>query len=113
VADAGRVVLGEESFRIRTRASRELVIVLRSHPNAEARALRARGGVVAAIDIETAGLVVRVEGNPVARIEVPNHPGWNEHVIRVPADALVSDVTRLRLSGQYTAFQYWFFQPRR
>ena len=49
VADAGRAILGEESFRIRTRPSRELVIVVRSHPRAEARALRARGGVVAAL----------------------------------------------------------------
>ena len=113
VADAGRAILGEESFRVHTRPGRELVVVLRSHPRAEARAFRARGGVVAALEIPTARLVVRVERDPVARLELQIRPGWNEHVFRIPAEAIVSEVTRLRLSGQYTAFHYWFFQPLR
>jgi hypothetical protein len=113
LADAGRAVLGEESFRIQTHPGRDLLIVVRSHPRAEARALRARGGVVRALEVSTAGLVVRVEGEPVARVELPNQPGWNEHVIRIPGAAITGDLTRLRLSGRYTAFRYWFFQPVR
>ena len=48
-----------------------------------------------------------------ARLELTNAPGWNEHVFEIPGDAQGEDVTELRLSGQYTAFRYWFFQPRR
>jgi hypothetical protein len=113
LADAGRAILGEESFHVRTHPGRNLVIVVRSHPTAEARALRARGGVVRALEIPTAGLVARVDGAPVLRLEIPNRPGWNEHVLRVPGAAVTGQRTRLRLSGRYTAFHYWFFQPAR
>ena len=113
VADGGRVILGEERFRVRAHAGRELVVVVRSHPRAEGRALGARGGLVAALEIPRAGLVVQAEGQIVARLELPNTPGWNEHVFRVPGDALGVDATDLRLSGQYTAFHYWFFQAPR
>ena len=50
----------------RAETRRDLLIVVRSHPRAEARALRARGGVVRALEVSTAGLVVRVDGEPVA-----------------------------------------------
>jgi hypothetical protein len=113
VADGGRVILGEERFRVRAERGRELVVVLRSHPRAEGRALGARGGRVAALEIPRAGLVVQAEGRTVARLELPNTPGWNEHVFRVPGDALGDGATQLRLSGRYTSFQYWFFQARR
>ena len=112
VADGGRVILGEERFRVRARPGRDLVVVVRSHPKAEGRALRARGGVVAALEVPIAGLVVQAEGVTVARLELPNAPGWNEHVFRVPGDALGIGTTDLRLAGQYTAFHYWFFQSR-
>ena len=72
MADAGRVILGEESFDVRTRPGRELVMVVRSHPRAEARALRARGGLVAPLEVATAGMVVSADGSPVARVELPN-----------------------------------------
>jgi hypothetical protein len=88
------------------------MVVVRSHPRAEGRALRGRGGIVAALEIPLAGLVVQAEGQTVARLELPNAPGWNEHVFLVPGDALGDGRTELRLSGRYTAFHYWFFQPR-
>ncbi len=110
VADGGRVIIGEERFRVRAHAGRDLVVVVRSHPRAEGRALRAGGGVVAALEVPMAGLVVRAEGQTVTRLELRNVPGWNEHVFRVPGDALAKGTTQLRLSGQYTAFYYWFFQ---
>jgi hypothetical protein len=110
VADGGRAVLGGESFRVETRPGRDLVVVLRSHPRAEARALRARGGLVKALELRTSRAVVSVDDRPLLRLELPNAPGWNEHVFRVPGEAVTGPETRLRLSGQYTAFHYWFFQ---
>jgi hypothetical protein len=113
VADAGRVILGEERFRVRVRPGRELVVVVRSHPRAEGRALRSGGGVVVALEVPQAGLVVEADGRVVSRLELTNAPGWNEHVFRVPGDALEKDQAELRLSGRYTAFHYWFFQSPR
>jgi hypothetical protein len=112
VADGGRAILGEERFRVDTRPARPLVVVLRSHREAEARALRAQGGLVASLEVPTARLVVRAGGREVARLELSNRPGWNEHVFEVPGDAVADGATELHLVGQYTAFRYWFFQPR-
>jgi hypothetical protein len=110
VADGGRVIIGEERFRVRAREGRDLVVVVRTHPRAEGRALSARGGVVAALEVPTAGLLVQAEGRKVARLELANTPGWNEHVFRIPGESLGAGATDLRLSGRYTAFHYWFFQ---
>ena len=88
------------------------MIVVRSHPRAEARALTAGRGLVAALEIPRAGLVVHVRGDEAARFELDNAGGWNEHVLRVPGAAVGAGRTELRLSGRYTAFHYWFFQAR-
>jgi hypothetical protein len=113
VADAGRAILGHESFRVRARRGRPLVVVLRSHSDVEVRVLGAHGGFVRRLEIPEARLVVRAQGLEVARLELASAPGWNEHVFEIPGDALAEGATELRLSGQYTSFQYWFFQPRR
>jgi hypothetical protein len=113
VADGGRAILGYESFDVSARRGRPLVVVLRSHPNLEVRVLGSHGGFVRRLEIPEARLVVQTQGREVARLELENAPGWNEHVFEIPGDALGEDSTRLRLSGQYASFRYWFFQPRR
>jgi hypothetical protein len=112
VADAGRLILGEERFRVRTRAARDLVMVVRSHRRAEARALRAGGGLVAGLEVPTETLVVQVGDQQLAHVVRSNGDGWSEHVLRLPGEAVKDGMTELRLTGRYTAFHYWFFQPR-
>ena len=46
----------------------------------------------------------------VARLALPNRPGWNEHVLRVPAGAVSEGTTALELVGRYASFHYWFYQ---
>ncbi len=110
LADAGRLVLGGESFRVRTRAGRDLVVVLRTRSSLVARALRASGGFAAEVEVPEAGVVVLADGREVARLALSNAPGWNEHVFRVPAAAVGEGFTRLELRGRYAAFHYWFYQ---
>jgi hypothetical protein len=110
LADAGRLILGGESFRVRTRAAREIVVVLRSRSPVLARALRAQGSVAVPVEVPGMGIVARVAGREVARLALANGPGWNEHVFRVPADAVSEGETELVLSGRYAAFHYWFYQ---
>lgn len=110
LADAGRLVLGGESFRVRTRSGRDLVVVLRSRSSLVARALSARGGFAAEVEVPEAGVVVLAGGREVARLALHNAPGWNEHVIRVEADAVGDGFTSLELRGRYAAFHYWFYQ---
>ena len=110
LADAGRLIVGGESFRVRTRGGRALVVVLRSRSPVEARALRAQGGVAVPVEVASMGVVVRVADREVARLTLANRPGWNEHVFRLPADAVSEGATELSLSGRYAAFHYWFYQ---
>jgi 4-amino-4-deoxy-L-arabinose transferase-like glycosyltransferase len=110
LADAGRLIVGGESFRARTRAGRDLVIVLRSRSPVVATALTARGAVVVPVEVPEMGIVVRAGGREVARLALPNRPGWNEHVFRVAASAVSEKTTDLALSGRYATFHYWFYQ---
>ncbi len=110
LADAGRLVLGGESFRVRTRAGRDLVVVMRSRSSIVARSLRASGGLAVEVAVPRIGLVVHAAGRDVAKLVADNAPGWNEHVLRVPQDAVGEGFTQLQLDGRYAAFHYWFYQ---
>ena len=111
LADAGRLILGGESFRVRTRAGRDLVMVLRTRSSVVARAMRASGGhgdggrASRRPASWSRRAAARSRGSRCA-----NAPGWNEHLIRVPAEAVGDGVTRLELRGRYAAFHYWFYQ---
>jgi hypothetical protein len=110
LADAGRLIVGGESFRVRTHGGRAVVVVLRSRSPVGVRSLRAQGGLAVPVDVAGMGIVVRAGGREVARLALANRPGWNEHVFRVPADAVSEGPTELTLSGRYASFHYWFYQ---
>lgn len=110
LADAGRLILGHESFDVRTRAGRPLLVVLRTRSSIVARSLRSSGGLATEVAVPQAGIAIRANGREVARLSLPSAPGWNEHVIRLPADAVGEGSTRLELRGRYAAFHYWFYQ---
>jgi hypothetical protein len=110
LADAGRLVLGRESFRVRTHGGRELVVVLRTRSSIAARALRAQGPLAVPVELPEAGFAVRVDGREILRLALPNRPGWNEHVVRLPGSAVAEGTTGLELVGRYASFRYWFYQ---
>lgn len=110
LADAGRLILGGESFRLRTRPGRDLVVVLRTHRPVVAQALRAQGSLAIPVELAETGIVVRTGGRVALRLALPNRPGWNEHVLRIPAASVPGESTELQLSGRYAAFRYWFYQ---
>jgi hypothetical protein len=110
LADAGRLIVGGESFRVRTHGGRGLVVVLRSRSPLVATTMRARGTAAVPIDVPEVGIVVRVGGREALRLARPNGPGWSEHVFRVPPDLVSEGATDLELSGRYPAFHYWFYQ---
>jgi hypothetical protein len=112
VADGGRPILGNETFRVRTRARRDLVVVFRTSAEVEGRTTRggAAGSQSHVIEIPQAGFVLRAGGRALPPLSFPNRRGWNEHVFKVPADAVQEGETELRFSGRYASFQYWFYQ---
>jgi hypothetical protein len=104
-------VLGGESFTVRgTRAGRDLVVVLRTHSPAEARLLRARGPTISTFALPTVTMTLGVAGKTVARLDLPNADGWNEHVLRVPGSVVSDGSTRLSLTGRYASYRFWFYQ---
>lgn len=110
VADAGRVILGSESFRVRTERGRDLLVVMRTAPGAAVGVLRPSGNGVFDVQVQAAGLVLLADGREVLRAARRPAPGWDEWVLRVPAAALGDGATHLELRGRYAAFFYWFFQ---
>jgi len=90
---------------------RDLVVVLRTRSSVVAQAWRRPGDSFALpVEVPVTGLVVRAGGREVLRQSLPNRPGWNEHVLRVPAAAVAEGTTALEVAGRYAAFRYWFYQ---
>lgn len=111
VADAGRVILGEESFRVRTHAGRDLLIVMRTADSASAGILQASGAGQFPVEFPEAGIILRIAGRTVGRIGFHPRAGWDEQVFRITADRVEEGSTALTLSGRYASYYYWFFQP--
>jgi hypothetical protein len=110
VADAGRLIIGEESFSVRTGAGRDLIIVMRTADSATAGVLRASGTGQVPMQIPEAGIVLRADAKPVGRVSFRPRPGWDEQVFRITADRVQEGRTRIQLSGRYASFYFWFFQ---
>ncbi len=110
LADAGRVVLGEESFVLAVTSGRDLLLVLRTAPEASARLMRASGSREVALAFDEAFIDLRVGGQAVTQKRFRPAVGWDEVVFTIPADAVRVPRLALRLAGRYASFRYWAFQ---
>jgi hypothetical protein len=110
VADAGRAVFGAESFTVAALPGRDLVIVVRTSDTAEAGVMRAEGPVRLALGFTTSAAAVEVDGQPAVRGSFSPRAGWDEVVWTVPASLVRNERLRVRVSGRYAAFRYWFYQ---
>lgn len=110
VADAGRAILGHESFRVKTTPGRDLVVVMRTAGSAQAAVLRSGGSGVFELEVPEAGIIVHVGSEVATRVGFRPRPGWNELVFRVPARLVRSAETELLLQGRYVSHFFWFFQ---
>ncbi|MCU0241228.1 MAG: hypothetical protein MUF51_02255 [Vicinamibacteria bacterium] len=110
VIDAGRAILGSESFQIRAHPGRELVMVMRTSSKISARIMTQSGSREHAIEFPECGFTLRI-GNQVAqKILYRPHPGWNEQVVRLEAGLVATPTLQLTLTGRYPSFYYWFYQ---
>jgi hypothetical protein len=109
-AEGGRAILGDESFRVRTRPGRDLTIVLRTAPSLTVNLFRASGPVGYAMSFPDAVVSLRVDGQPLGRHAFRPPEGWSDVALRVPADRIAGAETAIEISGRYAAFRYWFYQ---
>jgi hypothetical protein len=110
VMDAGRAILGHESFTLRAARGRDLVLVMRTAASVNANVYRASGNGSYGLELAEAGLTIEAEGQSAGRFAFRPRPGWDEQVLRIPGSLLGEGRTRLRLSGRYASFFYWAFQ---
>jgi len=110
VADAGRVILGSETFRVRSRRGRDLLLVLRTAKAAPVALRQAALTGLHTLEQPRPRLEVRANGVVLARLEVPLGSGWSEVALTLPGSGLSEPETELTVSGHYASFRYWFFQ---
>lgn len=111
VIDAGRAILGRESFDVRTSAERDLVVVMRTAADIDVGIQRTDGRPRQS-NVQFPEAIVRVgsQGRHISDVRLRPQPGWDEAILRIPHDALREGKTRLVLSGRYASFYYWFYQ---
>jgi hypothetical protein len=110
VADGGRAILGQESFRVRTTRGKDLIVVLRTARAMNVGVFRAGAAGQYGLEFPEASLEVRADGKPATRAALRPRPGWDEWVFRVRGDLLGEGATTLTVSGRYFSFSYWFYQ---
>jgi hypothetical protein len=111
VADAGRVIVGSESFLVRgTAPGRDLVVLMRTAPSHTANLLRASGRSAQVFAFPEAGLRLFAGGREAAHWRGTPRDGWDEVVLRVPGTLVGAPDTRLTLRGRYASFYFWFLQ---
>jgi len=110
VADAGRAILGSETFRVRAERGRDLVVVLRTAPGLEVATRQASLTGLLPLEFPEAGFLAQVGNGSLPPVTFRPHSGWNEIVLRVPGALLSEAETEVHLKGRYASFQYWFFQ---
>jgi hypothetical protein len=115
VTEVGELVLGSETFTIRTIPGKDLRIV--------ARLLRDTTAVVAGRDaklysrayamVSPSRMVVLAGDASAADIEVsypPSTTAYHEILMAVPGSLIVSDRTELTIGGDHIPCAYWFYQ---
>lgn len=110
VADAGRAILGAESFRLRHAPGRDVVLVLRTAREIEATVWQASGVTRHVLSFEAARLSLRAGGRVAASAEFRPRDGWDEVVLLVPGDRLTGSDTAFEVSGRFASFRYWAYQ---
>ena len=110
MADAGRAIIGSESFEVNTTPGRDLVIVMRTAQVVPVTVLRPGGSGAEPLQFVESELDVLADDRPAAHARFRPGAGWDEAVILVPGAALTRPRTRLELTGRYAAYRYWFYQ---
>jgi hypothetical protein len=107
-ADAGRAVWGYERFVVSTRPGRDLLIVLRTAPNARANIWTVAGATAFDLDFPEETIALSVDGQRLGAAS-PAAQAWRA-LLRVEGARIVGPRTTLELRGRYASFRYWLYQ---
>jgi hypothetical protein len=110
LVDAGRAIFGEEVFEIDTRPGRALNVVMRTAASLDVNVLRPTTSGRFRLDLGEAHVRVALDGAPAVSAVFTPRAGWDELLLQLPAAAVTSECSTLRVSGRYASFRYWFYQ---
>lgn len=110
VADAGRAILGSESFEVRTIPGRELVLVLRTAPSMQVPQIRLGAATVVELTFGETDLRVSAGGQDAGTLRRRAGGAWDEWVLTVPAALVPTDRTRIGIAGRFASFYHWVYQ---
>lgn len=110
VADAGRAIMGQETFAVRATRGRDLVVVMRTASRVDVATRQSSSTGLFAIEMPEAGFVIQAGDATLQQVSLRPRPGWSEVLFRIPGALLGEGRTVLTLRGRYASFQYWFFQ---
>ena len=110
VADAGRAIIGSESFEVNAAPGRDLLIVMRTAQVVPVTVLRPGGSGGEPLQFVESELDVTADARPAAHARFRPGAGWDEAIVLIPGAALTRPRTRLEMTGRFAAYRYWFYQ---
>ena len=115
IVDAGRVIVGGDSFDVRLVPGRDVRVVLRSVATAAATI---HGELIRTQTIhgkipETFSMNVAVDGQIIEKVTLNCDQKWfSEADFTIPGSAITKEVSRISLLGDHIPCGYWFFQKK-
>jgi hypothetical protein len=109
LTEAGRIILGSETMRVRSEPGREMRVVLRT---SSVGRVATESGVRRFEFASPLPLQLRVDGRDAGTVTV-NLRGSGEFTevgFSIPAELVTGDSIRLTVSGDHISYAYWFYQ---
>lgn len=109
VTEAGRVVLGSETMRVKAEPGREMRVVLRT---GLAAAMPLPSGLQAMEFSSPINLLLQVDGKDAGTTTVNLNPAgeFTEISLRIPGELITKDSIELTVGGDHISYAYWFYQ---
>lgn len=109
VTEAGRIVLGRATMRVKSRPGRELRVVLRTSVTASAPMFTGPQRFIFGSPVK---LRVAVDGRDAGEFSMLMNGAeeFTEGLIVIPAAAITGETTELAFEGVHAAYAYWFYQ---
>ena len=113
IFEAGRAVIGNDSFVVDAERGKPLTIILRTSASLECPSNGAIPNRFSTSFVNPLHLQVHIGGQPVADAYLTlstNVTEFTDVALTVPAESLPGGQTRLTIVGDHAAFGYWFYQ---
>ena len=113
IFEAGRAIIGNDSFMVNAERRKPLTIILRTSASLDCPSDGTIPNHFSTTFVNPLHLQVHIGGQPVTDAYLTlstNVTEFTDVALTVPADSLPGGPTRLTIVGDHAAFGYWFYQ---